>query len=1043
MNNILKIALFLLAIAWKASLAASPTERVVIRGKVMNSINGSGQAGAHISYVGSDDMAMSGEDGTFRLEITSLSGMLQVDAPGFDAQIVPIQGRDEVNIRLVPVSRSEAFYDNSSLSAHKDQWLSSKSFLKDNTDLATELSVLGSSRTTAHSGLDGGGNATFIRGVNSINMSSQPLYIVDGIEWIAQDNFQSLHQGYFSNPLALLSPDDVENIRILKNGMAIYGSKGAGGVVIVNTKRAHSMATDITVNISAGIKSPFKTIPMMDAADYRIYATDVMRGAMGEWKDRISSLRFTDDNVNSSSYPSTHNNTNWMDEINKTALTQNYNLGIRGGDERALYAFSLGYNRNDGNVDQTNFQRLFVRFNSDINLSKHLFTKADIAFSQVTRDVFDDGINAYTSPTYLAYIKSPLYNPYQYDTSGRLFDRISDKDELDTGNPLAIIQNAESTVKNYRFTAILAPKYKFNQHFSLSGQAAFSWDKIKEGDFIPDFGLNEIKFYNEQGDYYGTGNNKVGTLMTRHSNLLLGINANYLPLIGDHRLEFLLGYRYQTDTFTNSYGIGYNTGSDNLKSLSVTSNSLRTNGSLHNDWKELSWYLTGDYNYLNRYFVSGQVSLESDSRFGKHVNGTPRFGGVSWLLSPSVTGAWIMTGEPWMNGLRIVNYLKLYATYEITGNNNLPYNATRTYFTSIPYAGLARGLQLANCGNDKLQWETTRTASLGLDINLFDNRLALNADVYFAKTHDLLIRKQLPDEYGLRYYYTNDGKLKNVGFDIGLKARLIDKAAWKLNTRLTVGHYQNKVLSLGDGAFTTDIADGTVLTTVGQPVGVFYGYKSHGVFSTQADADAAHLYVVGDNGERKAFSAGDVHYEDLNHDDIINSADRQIIGNPNPDLYGNFGFNLQYRHLSLNTVFTYSLGNEAYNALRAHLEKGSSLDNRTTNMIRRWTVDGQVTDVPRATYGDPMGNAAFSDRWIEDASYLKLRQISLSYDLPVKPKLLQSLQVWLAIDNLFTVTRYTGCDPEFAYGNNTLYQGIDVGLVPSSRSYRIGFKFGL
>ncbi len=1043
MKSILNIIFAFIIVSLQYPISAFSAEDIVIKGKVTNSTNDVGQAGAHISFVGTDDVTMSGADGTFSLKAPSLSGLLQIETPGFDFQVVPVQGRSEINIRLIPVSNAESFYNNTLLSSYTDNRLEYKNFLKDNVDLSSELSVLGGSRTVAHSGIDASGSAAFIRGIKSINMSSQPLYIVDGIEWSSQDDFQSLHNGYLSNPLALLSPDDIEDIKILKNGTAIYGSKAAGGVVIINTKRAHNMATDITLNISAGIKSPFKSIPMMNAEDYRIYATDIMRGLTGSLADELSSLKFMDDNTSSFYYPSTHNKTNWMDEINKIGFTQNYDLGIRGGDERALYAFSMGYGKNDGNIDKTDFQRLFIRFNSDINLTKNLTTRADIAFSQISRNIFDDGINAYTSPTYLAYIKSPLYSPFQYDMSGNLFSRISDKDELGIGNPLAITHNAEGTAKNYRFTAFLAPKYQFNSKFSISGKAAFSWDKIKEGDFTPDFGLDEIPFYNEQGDYYGEGYNKMATLMTRHSNLLLSTNADYTPIKNDNYLNLKLGYRYQTDTFTNSYGIGYNTGSDNLKSLSVTNPELRSNGSLHEEWKEIGWFATGDYNYLSRYYLSAQASLESDSRFGKQAQNNLHIGGVSWFLSPSVTGAWIVSGENWMKNICFVNYLKLYATYEITGNNNIPFDATRTYFNSTHDAGLAHGLVLANIGNDKLQWETTGTASLGFNAIVLDNRISLNADFYVANTKNLLITKQLLDEYGLKYYYANDGQLKNVGFDAMLSARMIDSPNWKLNGNIKVGHYSNKITALNSGSFTTNVAGGTVLTAVNNPVGMFYGYKTLGVFSTQEEAAAAHLAIVSANGEHLYYGAGDVHYEDVNHDGIINSADYQVIGNPNPDIYGNFGLTLQYKQFTLNTIFTYSLGNQAYNALRANLESGRNLNNQTTNMLRRWTADGQVTAVPRATYGDPMGNAAFSDRWIEDASYLKFRQVSLSYDLPVKAKVIQSLQVWLAVDNLFTVTRYTGSDPEFAFGNSPLWQGIDQGLTPSSRSYRIGFKVGL
>ncbi len=1039
MNCFQKILIPLTALALSIPAGASAGDNIVVRGRIYNDATGSAQAGAHVTYVGTDVAAMSSEDGTFTLKTSALSGTLLVEAPGFDMQIVPLQGRNDINIRLTPSSAGESFYDARLLSSASSRVQTEKGQLRATADVSPDLQLMGV-RSTQRSGVDAGGASTLIRGIKSINMSTEPLFIVDGIEWSRQDNYTSLLDGYASNPLALLSPDDIESIQILRNGTAIYGSKAAGGVVLITTKRARTQATEITLNASIGVKSPFRTMPMMNASDYRVYATDVMRGLNG---GKVAAYDFLDDNTGSSTYAATHNNTDWLSEVNKMALVQNYDLGVRGGDDKALYAFSLGYAKSDGNVDRTSFQRLFVRFNSDIKLTKRLTTRADISFAQVSRNIFDDGINTYSSPLYLAYVKSPRYSPWQYDNQGNRFNSLADKDELSVGNPLAITTNAEGNVKNYRFTSLLEPTYRFSDKFSLSARAVFSWDKVKEGQFIPDFGTDERIFVNSQGDYYGEGDNKVGTLMTRHSNLLLGIKADYSPLRGDHSLDLHLGWHYQTDVFTNSFGVGYNTGSDNLKSLSVTNSALRSNGSLHNDWHEVSAWLTADYNYLNRYYLSAQVGMESDSRFGKEVESAPRLGGVSWMVAPSVTAAWVLTGEQWMRGLPWVNYLRLHATWETAGNNDLPFNATRTYFTSIRYAGLARGLQLANSGNDKLQWETTRTASIGLDARLLGNRLSLSGEVYVANTSNLLLQKQLPEEFGLSTYYTNDGKLRNSGFDVSLQARLVDNASWKLGANATIGHYKNEVQSLGSGAFTTSVAGGTVLTTTGQPVGVFYGYRSRGVFSTRAEAEAANLAIVTDNGELRHFAAGDMHYEDADGNGIINDADRQVIGNPNPDIYGSFGLNLQYRRLTLSTTFTYSLGNDVYNALRASLESGSSLCNQTTNMRQRWTADGQVTTVPRATYGDPMGNAAFSDRWIEDGSFLKMRQLSLSYDLPIKPKVIQSLQLWAAVNNLFTVTKYTGSDPEFSYGSSSLCQGIDAGLTPPTRSYFFGVKLGL
>ena len=265
----------------------------------------------------------------------------------------------------------------------------------------------------------------------------------------------------------------------------------------------------------------------------------------------------------------------------------------------------------------------------------------------------------------------------------------------------------------------------------------------------------------------------------------------------------------------------------------------------------------------------------------------------------------------------------------------------------------------------------------------------------------------------------------------------------KLDIGASIGHYKNKVKSLNDGSFITDVAGGSVLTTVGQPLGVFYGYKTEGVFSTVADASAADLAIRNNDGSLSSFEAGDMHFTDANGDKIIDSKDMQVIGNPNPDFYGNFNFRLSWKGFTLSSLFTYSYGNDVYNALRANLESGSDIFNQSTAMTNRWVANGQKTDIPRATYGDPMGNSRFSDRWIEDGSYLKWKSLRLSYAIPLKTTAIQGLEVWFEMNNIKTWTKYLGPDPESYAGYNPLWLGVDTGLVPAVREYTFGVKINI
>lgn len=285
--------------------------------------------------------------------------------------------------------------------------------------------------------------------------------------------------------------------------------------------------------------------------------------------------------------------------------------------------------------------------------------------------------------------------------------------------------------------------------------------------------------------------------------------------------------------------------------------------------------------------------------------------------------------------------------------------------------------------------------------------------------------------------------MKNLGYEVSTEGYLVDTRNWKLSVEAMLGHYKNKIVSLPNGSFVNELCGGKILTAEGQDAGVFYGYKTLGVFADAAEAAAAGLSIRRENGSLSPFLAGDMHFYDRDGNKIIDEEDRVVLGSPNPDIYGNFRLGIGYKRLHLAALFCGVYGNEAYNALRASLESGSTMTNQTTSMENRWVADGQQTSVPRVTYGDPMGNARFSDRWIEDASFLKLKQLSLSYDVPLRASFIQNLNVWMSANNLLTFTKYLGADPEFSYSGSVLHQGIDAGLVPQSRSWHMGVRIGL
>jgi len=469
---------------------------------------------------------------------------------------------------------------------------------------------------------------------------------------------------------------------------------------------------------------------------------------------------------------------------------------------------------------------------------------------------------------------------------------------------------------------------------------------------------------------------------------------------------------------------------------------LKTDG-INNLTKSISTYANADYNYNNRYFLNAAVSMDASSRFGNQTSGGFSLFGNSWGVFPSVNGSWLISSEKFMKYISAVNLLKIRAGYGITGNDDIRDYQTQAYFSSLRFKNVGNGVILTNLANPQIQWETTGRVNLGMDMGLLNDRLNLSLDVYSSNTSNLLTLKQFQDVAGLEAYWSNEGKLSNKGAEFTMNAKLINlkNLHWELG--LSVGHYVNKITELPNGSYTTQVYGGEVLTSVGNSAGVFYGYKTLGVFATEAQATASNLKIQNNNGSFTSFGAGDVIFEDAHKDGVIDAKDKQIIGNPNPKLYGTISNKFSYKKLTLSALFTYSYGNDVYNYQRSQLEAGTDFSNQSTTMLTRWVTEGQVTDQPKAVYGDPMGNARFSDRWIEDGSYIRLKTIMLSYNIPIKNNFIEGINIWVSANNVFTFTNYLGGDPEFSTQNSVLFQGVDAGLIPLSRSYYVGLKFNL
>ena len=1039
----------------------------MLHGVVVDQVSKKPLAGIQLKVLGYDRYsAMTGADGKFTIKVPEFATTLFVHSPSFMSQQVAINAKDtekDIQVFMMQEKFRPMYTEGTTYTAQAG-------FDADAKDVTIESdieNILGADvRTVTRSAAPGIGATMFVRGLSSINANAQPLIVVDGVEQDMQQNRLSLHSGQINNILANIAPEDIASVKVLKNATALYGARGGNGVILITTKRGKSMATRIDANISAGVSLVPQLPTMMNASQYRNYATEIL-GTVPENinRDTPISFRFLNDDPNNYYYHTYHNDTDWTDYVYDTAMTQNYNINVQGGDDIGMYNLSVGYVKAESTAKNNDFDRMNVRFNTDINILYNLNTKFDISISRTNSKVFDDGAmedlsaGAITSPTFLSLIKAPIVSPYQYNAIvGSYTSLLCDYDDIYSqlgsgyglANPVAILNNANGDNKNKAentyFNVRVEPTWTINNSLSLTSMFSYTLDRNSQRYHRPFVGVPSFEISN-----LGTVTSMAASLFSKEINVVSDTHIDWKHQYGKHNLAAFGGFKYTYFSFDdNNLKTEYNsTTNDKNPALSASSGYQHIKG--NNDvWKNLQWYGNVDYNYMNRYFATVSLSAEANSRFGAK-SGDLDLCGVAWALFPSVQLGWVMTNESWFPRNLGVNYLRVNAGYDMSGNDDISNYAARTSLSAVRFNYNAIGLQLTNIGNDEIKWETNHKLNVGLQAYMLNNRLGVDFNYYVNKTKDLLTLQTFKNPIGgINNYWTNGGEIKNEGFELSVTAKPVVTHKWNVEVGASVGHYANKVTKLPDGDYTSSVyGDNNILTSVGNPVGLFYGYKTAGVFATDADAKAAgkdgYLYMEDNAGIRNDFKAGDVHFIDQNNDGKISELDKVVIGDPNPDIYGNIFATINYKNLTLTMGWNYSLGNDVYNYQRSILNSGSTFYNQQVAEVAHWRYEGQQTDLPRLAYGDPMGNNRFSDRWIEDGSYLRLKTLNLSYKVPVPGSWtwLQGLTIWAQANNLLTFTKYLGSDPEFSIGNGVLYQGIDCGNIAQGRSFQCGVKINL
>lgn len=1076
-----------------------------VTGKIVDGATGKPMSGVMIQALNNPSYsALTEEDGSYKVQVPVFVHAMYVSAPDFNPIQVPVK-KDGVANGALHSSKFKGFYqDGTVITAQSTVNVSGSSALTVESEIQNQMA--GDVLSINRNGTPAQGAYMMVRGIHSLNANNQPLIILDGNMIDMQNDRTSLHVGYVNNVLSGLDPEDVESIQVLKNGTALYGAKGANGVILINTKRGKSMATKINVNIYGGVVLKPETIDMMKAEDFRSYLGDML-GDRIKGTTSLLQIPFLNQDPNYFWYPLYHNETDWDKEMYRTTMTQNYKVSVEGGDDIAMYNLSLGYSQANSAMKNNDFNRLNLRFNTDIKIAKNLNTIMDIAYSRMAYNVLDNGWaenyddQNIAATNVLGLVQTPFLSKYGYyldATDNKLKQNLiyagkyaSESNYiLDNpflyasaygsnavlNNPYWILKNGRGEEKNYaeltQFNLNVRPKWQITKQFSISDRFNYALSRNNEKYYLPLNGTSPYELEN-----LGSVRSVLKSQFTKQQTINNDLRLDWGNTYGAHDIRVFGGWRYNKYTYSYSYLKGYDNSNDKMPILNYGRKYIQYSGT-NDNWSDMSYYLNADYNFMNRYFIQASAAAQASSRFGSDTKQGFQVGGVSWGIFPSVQLGWLISSEKWFPSTKGVNYLKLTAGFDQSGNDDINYYAASTFWTSEKYLKESIGLVMKNIDNPKIQWETNTQYNVGLEGSFINNRLQAGLNLYWSKVDNLLVKEKVSYMTGLDEYWTNNGQMKTSGVEFNANAILINKKNWKWQVSASLGHYNNEITKLPSSdvieikdyknenvektihGYTSSIyGDKNVLTAVGHAAGVFYGYKTNGVFASDADAKCHRNPVTGEmeylkyptgltdaNLASKDFRAGDVHFVDQNGDGWITEADKVVIGNPNPDIYGNISTMLSFKRLTLNVNLKYSLGNDVYNYQRSQIEGGNSFYNQTTAMKNRWTYEGQQTDMPRVCYTGSenwRNNERFSDRWIEDGSYLKIKNIRLTYDIPVSTSWLQGIKVWGEANDVFTVTKYLGTDPEISASNNILYQGVDNGMMPLTRSFNIGVSINL
>ncbi|MEI7421866.1 MAG: SusC/RagA family TonB-linked outer membrane protein [Prolixibacteraceae bacterium] len=1015
---------------------------MVVHGEVVDLFSKKGLEGINISIKGLRSTSLQTDpSGRFTIEVPMSFVSLIISYPGYQTQEIPLDGRKNIKILLVPEnvdageSKVQLPYSvqyQKDLNGSYSIYAPSPDHLGQDNNVSNLLKGKFSGLESAtFSGIPDEGALLNIRGVRSLFTTNQPLIVVDGFPLSDAISLSAIAKGNVYNYLSDLNVKDIESISILKDAAAVafYGTHGANGVISVKTISGTTGKTFLDLNVQTTLGISPKDIPMLNGNEYTSYFQNKLfdQGySQTDIKAKYPFLYTT--NQESQDFWRYRNNTNWQDQLKQNSLSTDYHLGLRGGDGTSQYLFSIGYNNQNGQFTGLSSDRLSTRFNLDFKMLRTLSVGTRVSYTNTSKQLLDQGAITDNNPFWLSLVKPSSLSVTGKNNLG--VDLASYEAGAYDGlnNPIAIAKMSMNNFKDNWLRVNIFVNVDFSAALKSKLNLGLDWRYEDSKRFMPKLGrIATVEGWERIAERQFE---KYVRYWVEHT-------FSYDKTFNDeHQLSGVAGYNINLLAAKRDYGMTVDSPSDNFKGLN-SGKKISVDGENYKI-HSMALFANADYNFRKKYFLKAGIRADGSSRFDSGLDAGLKMLGTPFALSPYVGVAWRVSGEPFMQNISFINELKLRGSAGVSANTDIDPTLHMALYTAKYYSGFP-GLVPQNIANRGIKWETYTNYNGGIDLTMFNKTVRVNLDYFHTQTDDMLIPLSLDGIFGISSVWVNNGSMQTKGVELGINyIGQIGKVQWNLGaTFATAG---NKINSLAENRSIVNNYYGyESIARVGSSAGLFYGYESKGVFATQQAADQANL--VGPKGIK--FMAGDYQYVDQNKDGRIDANDRVVIGDPNPDFYGGFSLGLTYRKFDFNTDFYYTFGNDILNITRARLESPDDYQNVPVSIGRAWQKEGDISLLAKPRYGDPLNNQRGSSNWVEDGSFLRMRSLSVGYTVDKALSFIRYARFFVRGYNLFTMTNYLGLDPDFRIGTSPFTRGYDFGNIPQSASIMLGIKLGL